>query len=65
MVDNKLNDGAVSVAASAITIGTPFTATVTIPAALQTNSVIYARVGVTTVGSTELEFSPVFAITLH
>jgi hypothetical protein len=65
LVDNKLNDGAVSVAASAITIGTPFTATITIPAALQTASVIYARVGVTTVGSTELEFSQVVAITLH
>jgi len=64
-VDNKLNDGAASVAGTTITIGTAFNATVNIPASLQSATVIYARVGVLTAGQTEMEFSPVFPITLH
>jgi hypothetical protein len=57
LVDQNYNAVVVNIAPSTVTVGTAFTVTATIPAALLSADAIYARVGVKTTGVAELEYS--------
>lgn len=57
LLDQNQNDGIASVTGGTVTPGTPFTATVTIPAQLANADAVYVRVGVKTTGVAELAYS--------
>jgi hypothetical protein len=65
LVDQAQNDANTSIVGSTVTPGTPFTATVTIPANLATASSVYVRVGVKTTGVAELAYSPPVLVNLN
>lgn len=64
LVDQNQNNAVANVDPASVTPGSPFTATVTIPASLLTADAIYARVGVKTAGVAELIYSAPFKIAL-
>lgn len=57
LLDQNNADATTSLAASAVTVGQPVTASVTIPTALTSADAVYVRVGVKTVGVNELAYS--------
>jgi hypothetical protein len=58
LVDQNQNDANTSVVGTTVTPGTPFSATVTLPASLVNADAVYVRVGVKTTGVAELAYSP-------